>query len=200
MEEKPVPNPGFARPDLSSIRTPNEQDEFAEAVRGGFSAGCCPLADDDPPAPVTMRTYATFFAGLNAMRRSRFPAVNAAADMMWAAACSFGAYALGSTATRVVTVLTIGGLAAVGLVTIVLALVMGRAVHRLEARAAAAFPDLSPPTASPVAGSTRHGTLTRESQHEPSSRAWKAPPLAPAAAASPVSAGRQGPESGGLGS
>ena len=27
------------------------QDELAEAVRGGFSADCCPLADDDPPAP-----------------------------------------------------------------------------------------------------------------------------------------------------
>ena len=42
---------GFARPDLCSIRTANEQDEFAEAVRGGFSADGYPLADDDPPAP-----------------------------------------------------------------------------------------------------------------------------------------------------
>src|SRR5690242_6899704 len=51
MEEEPVPDPGFARPDLRSIRTSDEQDEFAKAVRGGFSADCCPLADDDPPAP-----------------------------------------------------------------------------------------------------------------------------------------------------
>jgi hypothetical protein len=51
MEEEPVSDPGFARPDLCSIRTANEQDEFAEPVRDGFSAGCYPLADDDPPAP-----------------------------------------------------------------------------------------------------------------------------------------------------
>ena len=46
-------DPAVARPDLCSIRTANEQDEFAKAVRGGFSADCYPLADDDPPAPGT---------------------------------------------------------------------------------------------------------------------------------------------------
>ena len=46
-------DPGFARPDLCSIRTANEQDEFAGAVRGGFSADCYPLAGDDPPVPLT---------------------------------------------------------------------------------------------------------------------------------------------------
>ena len=46
-------DPGFARHDLCSIRTANEQDEFAKAVRGGFSADGYPLADDDPPAPLT---------------------------------------------------------------------------------------------------------------------------------------------------
>jgi Protein of unknown function (DUF2637) len=45
--------PDFAQPDLCSIRAAAEQDELAEAVRGGFSAGGCPLRDDDPPAPVT---------------------------------------------------------------------------------------------------------------------------------------------------
>jgi Protein of unknown function (DUF2637) len=45
--------PGFARPDLCSIRTANEQDELAEAVRSGFSADGHPLADDDPPVPLT---------------------------------------------------------------------------------------------------------------------------------------------------
>ena len=44
--------PGFARPDLCSIRAAAEQDERAEAVCGGFSANC-PLGDDDPPAPLT---------------------------------------------------------------------------------------------------------------------------------------------------
>src|SRR5690348_8062042 len=53
MEEEPVSDPGFARHDLCSIRAANEHDEFAEAVRGGFSAYGYPLADDDPPAPLT---------------------------------------------------------------------------------------------------------------------------------------------------
>ena len=45
--------PGFAPPDLCSIRAAREQEELAEAVRGGFSADGDPLADDDPPAPPT---------------------------------------------------------------------------------------------------------------------------------------------------
>ena len=45
--------PRFAPPDLCSIRTADEQDELAEAVRGGFSADGYPLGDDDPPAPLT---------------------------------------------------------------------------------------------------------------------------------------------------
>jgi Protein of unknown function (DUF2637) len=53
MEEEPMSDPGFARHDLCSIRTANEQDELAKAGRGGFSADCCPRADDDPPAPGT---------------------------------------------------------------------------------------------------------------------------------------------------
>ena len=48
-----MPGPGFAPPDLCSIRAAAEQEERAEAVRGGFSAGGYPLADDDPPAPLT---------------------------------------------------------------------------------------------------------------------------------------------------
>ena len=51
MEEEPVSDTGFARPDLCSIRTANEQDEFAKAVRGGFGADCYLLADDDPRTP-----------------------------------------------------------------------------------------------------------------------------------------------------
>ena len=45
--------PGFARPDLCSIRTADEQDELAEAVRSGFSADGYPLGDDDPSVPLT---------------------------------------------------------------------------------------------------------------------------------------------------
>jgi hypothetical protein len=44
--------PGFAPPDLCSIRTAGEQDELAEAVRSGFSADSHPLAGDDPPVPL----------------------------------------------------------------------------------------------------------------------------------------------------
>jgi len=44
--------PGFARPDLCSIRAADEQEELAEAVRGGFSADGYPRGDDDPPVPL----------------------------------------------------------------------------------------------------------------------------------------------------
>ena len=42
----------FTRPDLCSIHAATEQDELAEAFRGGFSADGYPLAGDDPPAPL----------------------------------------------------------------------------------------------------------------------------------------------------
>ena len=45
--------PGYACPDLCSIRTADEQDELAEAVRSGFSAAGCPPGDDYPPEPPT---------------------------------------------------------------------------------------------------------------------------------------------------
>jgi hypothetical protein len=44
--------PRFVRPDLCSIRTADEQDELAEAVRNGFSAAGYPRGDDDPPVPL----------------------------------------------------------------------------------------------------------------------------------------------------
>jgi hypothetical protein len=53
MEEEPMPYPGFAPPDLCSIRAAAGQEELAEAVRGGFSADGRPPGDDDPPAPLT---------------------------------------------------------------------------------------------------------------------------------------------------
>ena len=48
-----MPGPGFAPPDLCSIRVAAEQEEPAEAVRGGFSADGYPRGGDDPPAPLT---------------------------------------------------------------------------------------------------------------------------------------------------
>jgi membrane protein DedA with SNARE-associated domain len=95
-----------------------------------------------------LRTYAAFFAGLNGMRRSRFLVANATAGVLWAAAVSFGAYALGSAATQVGTALAIAGLAAAGVLVVVAALVMKRVARRLEERAEAAFPD--PPRIDPA--------------------------------------------------
>jgi hypothetical protein len=53
MEEESMSDPGLTRPDVCSIRTAAEQEEPAEAVRGGFSAAGDPLGDDYPPAPLT---------------------------------------------------------------------------------------------------------------------------------------------------
>ena len=46
-------DPGFARPDLCSIRSADGQEGLAGAVREGFSADGYPPAGDDPPAPLT---------------------------------------------------------------------------------------------------------------------------------------------------
>jgi hypothetical protein len=53
MQEEPMSYPGFARPDLCSIRTAGGQDERAEAVRGGFSAADNPRGGDDLLSPLT---------------------------------------------------------------------------------------------------------------------------------------------------
>jgi hypothetical protein len=45
--------PGFARSDLRSIRTADEQDEPAEAVSSAFSTADYPLGHDYPPVPLT---------------------------------------------------------------------------------------------------------------------------------------------------
>jgi len=44
---------GFVRSDFCSIRMADEQEELAQAVRGGVSADGYPMDDDDPPAPPT---------------------------------------------------------------------------------------------------------------------------------------------------
>jgi hypothetical protein len=53
MEEESMSDPGLTRPDVCSIRTAAEQEEPAEAVRGGFSAAGDPLGNDYRPAPLT---------------------------------------------------------------------------------------------------------------------------------------------------
>ena len=47
-----MPDSGFTRPDLCSIRAVAGQPEPAGAVRGGLSADSHPRAGDDPPAPL----------------------------------------------------------------------------------------------------------------------------------------------------
>ena len=95
-----------------------------------------------------LRTCAAFLAGLNGMRRSRFLVANATAGLLWAALVSFGAYGLGSAATRVGTAVTVGGLAVAGALVITGVLVMKRVMRRLEQRAEEAFPD--PPRIDPA--------------------------------------------------
>jgi hypothetical protein len=51
MEEEPMSDPGFARPNLRSKRAAAGQAEPAGADRGGLSADSHPPSGDDPPAP-----------------------------------------------------------------------------------------------------------------------------------------------------
>lgn len=95
-----------------------------------------------------LRTYAAFLAGLNKMPRSRFLAANTTGGLLWAAACAFGAYALGSAATQVGTVVTIVGLAGTAALSVILVLVMKRSMRHLAQRAEAAYPD--PPRTDPA--------------------------------------------------
>ena len=46
-----MPDPGFIRPDLCSIRAAAGQAEPAGAARGGLTADCYPPVGDHPPAP-----------------------------------------------------------------------------------------------------------------------------------------------------
>jgi hypothetical protein len=53
MEEESMSDPGFAPPDLCSIRTAAERKELAEEVRGVLGADGYPRGGDDHPAPLT---------------------------------------------------------------------------------------------------------------------------------------------------
>lgn len=86
-----------------------------------------------------LRTFAAFFAGMNGMRRSRFLLANTVGGVLWATLCAFGAYALGSAATHVGTLLTVGGLALAATMILTLGVVMKHSMRRLEERAEAAL-------------------------------------------------------------
>jgi membrane protein DedA with SNARE-associated domain len=88
-----------------------------------------------------LRASAAFFAGLTGMRRSKFVAANAAGALLWSAGWAFGAYALGSAATRTGSVVTIAGLALTAVLSVALVLIPRRSMRRWEERAEQAYPE-----------------------------------------------------------
>jgi membrane protein DedA with SNARE-associated domain len=96
-----------------------------------------------------LRTYAAFFAGLNAMRWPRFMAFNAAGGVAWAAVFGFGAFGLGAAATGIGQTITLVGLAISGVLTLAMIVLARRWMRRLEQRALAAYPDYPENTPAP---------------------------------------------------
>ena len=88
-----------------------------------------------------LRTFAAFFAGVGKMRWPGFAAANAAGGLLWAGFYTFGAYALGSAASSVGSMITIVGYAVASVATVVSIIVVRRSLRRLEQQADAAFPD-----------------------------------------------------------
>lgn len=91
-----------------------------------------------------LRTYAAFFAGLNRMRWSRFLAANTAGGLLWVSVYAFGAYALGTAASGIGSTISIIGMAATGVLTLLGIVVGRRSLRALEQRAEEAFPDNVP--------------------------------------------------------
>jgi membrane protein DedA with SNARE-associated domain len=91
-----------------------------------------------------LRTYAAFFAGLNAMRWRRFTVFNAAGGLAWAAVFAFGAYSLGAAATGVGQAVTFVGIGLSVALTVVMIVAGRRWMRRLKQRALAAYPDEGP--------------------------------------------------------
>ncbi|HLI45288.1 MAG TPA: DedA family protein [Acidimicrobiales bacterium] len=87
-----------------------------------------------------LRTYAAFLAGTNRMAWRRFLPYNALGGVVWAALYAFGAYAAGSTITKVSGPVAIAlGVAAV-IAVVAGILVVRRHTGRLSAEAEAAYP------------------------------------------------------------
>ncbi len=89
-----------------------------------------------------LRTFAAFFAGVGKMRWPGFAAANAAGGLLWASCYSLGAYALGSAASSVGSMITIVGYAVASVATVASIIVVRRSLRRLEQRADDAFPDV----------------------------------------------------------
>jgi membrane protein DedA with SNARE-associated domain len=88
-----------------------------------------------------LRTFAAFFAGVGKMRWPGFAAANAAGGLLWAGSYTLGAYALGSAASSVGSMITIVGYAVASVATVASIIVVRRSLRRLEQRADDAFPD-----------------------------------------------------------
>jgi membrane protein DedA with SNARE-associated domain len=88
-----------------------------------------------------LRTFAAFFAGVSKMRWPGFAAANAAGGLLWAGFYTLGAYALGSAASSVGSMITIVGYAVASVATVASIIVVRRSLRRLEQRADDAFPD-----------------------------------------------------------
>jgi membrane protein DedA with SNARE-associated domain len=89
-----------------------------------------------------LRTFAAFFAGVAAMRWSRFLVANAAGGILWSCLYAFGAYALGNAAATSVTgTISIVGYVIASVLTVVTFVATRVSLRRLERRAEAAFPD-----------------------------------------------------------
>lgn len=96
-----------------------------------------------------LRTYAAFLAGVSRMSWSRFLIANAAGGALWAALYTYGAYLLGSRASRVGTTITIVGSALAVVLALTAILVVRRSFDRLQQRANRLFPDDATPRADP---------------------------------------------------
>jgi hypothetical protein len=65
-------NPRFHWPDLCSIGAATQRPEFAYAVRGRLSTDGCPLAGDDPLAPMARDAARTLVAGFTLYHYDRY--------------------------------------------------------------------------------------------------------------------------------
>lgn len=88
-----------------------------------------------------LRAYAAFLAGTNRMRWSRFLPANVAGGILWAGFYTLVAYAAGNALTHLSGAidLVIGGIALLGIVTVLL--VVRRHANQLILRAEAAYPN-----------------------------------------------------------
>lgn len=97
-----------------------------------------------------LRTCAAFLAGLNRMPLRRFAVANAAGGVVWAMGYAAAAYAIGSAAASLGSLVTLIGLGLTTVLTVAGALLLRRHMARLEERAEAMFPEARVPAPRPA--------------------------------------------------